>query len=88
MATSAEPNPFSMAFRRIGDTLRKRDPSRDGLRRALRAGIAVPLAATLSFLVAGDTQTPVFTLVGSIALIIVADFPGPVGTREIGRAHV
>lgn len=72
-----------MAFRRIGDTLRKRDPSRDGLRRALRAGIAVPLAATLSFLVAGDTQTPVFTLVGSIALIIVADFPGPVGTRAL-----
>jgi uncharacterized membrane protein YccC len=68
-------------FRRIADTLRKRDPSRDGLRRALRAGIAVPLAATVSFLVAGDTQAPVFTLVGSIALLIVADFPGSTGTR-------
>lgn len=77
MAAKSEPK----LFRRIADTLRKRDPSRDGLRRALRAGIAVPLAATVSFLVAGDTQAPVFTLVGSIALLIVADFPGSTGTR-------
>lgn len=77
MAAESEPK----LFRRIADTLRKRDPSRDGLRRALRAGIAVPLAATVSFLVAGDTQAPVFTLVGSIALLIVADFPGSTGTR-------
>lgn len=79
MAAESEPK----LFRRIADTLRKRDPSRDGLRRALRAGIAVPLAATVSFLVAGDTQAPVFTLVGSIALLIVADFPGSTGTRAL-----
>ena len=78
---AAEPAP--KLFRRIADTLRKRDPSRDGLRRALRAGIAVPLAATVSFLVAGDTEAPVFTLVGSIALLIVADFPGSTGTRAL-----
>jgi uncharacterized membrane protein YccC len=78
---SAEPEP--KLFRRIADTLRKRDPSRDGLRRALRAAIAVPFAATVSFLVAGDTQAPVFTLVGSIALLIVADFPGSTGTRAL-----
>jgi uncharacterized membrane protein YccC len=66
---------------RIADFLRNRDPSRDGLRRALRAAIAVPLAATVGFLVAGHTQAPVFTLVGSIALLIVSDFPGSVGTR-------
>ena len=78
---AAEPEP--KLFRRIADTLRKRDPSRDGLRRALRAGIAVPLAATVSFLVAGDTQAPVFTLVGSIALLIVVDFPGSTGTRAL-----
>ena len=78
---AAEPEP--KLLRRIADTLRKRDPSRDGLRRALRAGIAVPLAATVSFLVAGDTEAPVFTLVGSIALLIVADFPGSTGTRAL-----
>jgi uncharacterized membrane protein YccC len=76
--------PDSNVFRRFADTLRTRDPSRDGLRRALRAGIAVPLAATVGFLVAGDTQAPVFTLVGSIALLIVSDFPGSVGTRATG----
>ncbi len=78
---AAEPD--QKLLHRIADTLRKRDPSRDGLRRALRAGIAVPLAATVSFLVAGDNQAPVFTLVGSIALLIVADFPGSTGTRAL-----
>jgi uncharacterized membrane protein YccC len=79
MAAEGDPS----FFRRIAGTLRKRDPSRDGLRRAMRAGIAVPFAATVSFLVAGDTQAPVFTLVGSIALLIVADFPGSTGTRAL-----
>ena len=82
------PGPAPDALRRIADTLRKRDPSRDGLRRALRAGIAVPLAATVGFLVAGDTLAPVFTLVGSIALLIVADFPGSVGTRALAYASL
>lgn len=70
----------------IADRLRVRDPSRDGLRRALRAAIALPLAATVSFLVAGDTQAPVFTLVGSIALLIVTDFPGSAATRGVAYA--
>ena len=52
------------------ERLRARDPSRDGLRRALRAGIVIPLAALVSYLVAGPSLTPVFTLVGSIALLI------------------
>ncbi len=64
--------------------LRERDPGRDGLRRALRAGITIPLAAAVSFLVAGPSQTPVFTLVGSIALLIVSDFPGTVAARATG----
>lgn len=72
------------AFRRLVDRLRARDPSRDGLRRALRAGIAIPLAAMVSYLVAGPSMTPVFTLVGSIALLIAADFPGSVGNRAMG----
>lgn len=80
------PGPASDTIRRIADSLRRRDPSRDGLRRALRAGIAVPVAATLGFLLAGGTQAPVFALVGSIALLIAVDFPGSVGARATGYA--
>lgn len=75
-------------LRRLADRLRTRDPSRDGLRRALRAGITIPLAALVSFLVAGPTQAPVFTLVGSIALLIAADFPGSPGNRALGYASL
>lgn len=74
------PNPFQ----RFIERLRERDPGRDGLRRALRAGIAIPLAAMVSYLVAGTTQAPIFTLVGSIALLIVVDFPGSLGNRAMG----
>ncbi len=61
-----------------------RDPDRDGLRRALRAAIVIPAAAALSYAVAGPTQTPVFTLVGSIALLIVSNFPGDTANRALG----
>ena len=70
-------------FRRIAERLRTRDPSREGLRRALRAAIAIPLTALVSFLVAGYSQTSVFALVRSIALLIAADFPDSVGTRAV-----
>jgi hypothetical protein len=76
------PNPFQ----RLVDRLRARDPGRDGLRRALRAGVAIPLAAMVSYLVAGTTQAPIFTLVGSIALLIVVDFPGSLSNRAMGYA--
>lgn len=69
---------------RLLEALGRRDPGYDGLRRASRAAIAIPLAALVSFLVAGNTQAPVFTLVGSIALLIVTDFPGTVGSRALG----
>ncbi|MEI7548478.1 MAG: FUSC family protein, partial [Actinomycetota bacterium] len=45
--------------------------------------IVIPLAAALSFVIAGPNQTPVFTIVGSIALLIVADFPGTLGSRAL-----
>lgn len=76
------PNPFQ----RLIEGLRARDPARDGLRRALRAGIAIPLAAMVSYLVAGTTQAPIFTLVGSISLLIVVDFPGSLSNRAMGYA--
>lgn len=73
-------------FRRIADRLATRDPSRDGLRRALRSGIAIPLAAMASYLVAGGTQAPIFALVGSIALLVAVDFPGSLSNRAVGYA--
>ncbi|WP_313676610.1 FUSC family protein [Mycolicibacterium sp.] len=81
------PNVFrSGAFRKRADSLRTRDPGHDGLRRAARAAIVIPLAAIVGFLVAGPTQAPVFTLVGAMALMVVADFPGSVGTRAMAYA--
>ena len=64
--------------------MRARDPRNDGARRALRAAIIIPVAAALSYAIAGPTQTPVFTLVGSIGLLIVADFPGTTSNRALG----
>src|SRR5262245_34492170 len=60
----------------VADRLRQRDPEHDALRRALRAAIVVPLAAAVSYAVGGGGQTPLFTIFGSVALIIITDFPG------------
>ena len=74
------------AFRRIADRMRARDPGFDALRWAVRAAIAIPLAATAAYLFAGNAQTPVFTLIGSMALLVAADFPGTVATRATAYA--
>ena len=69
--------------RRMADQIHHRDPERDGLRRAIRAAIVLPIAAAVSFAIAGNTQAPVITIIGSIALLIAADFPGTVGPRAL-----
>jgi hypothetical protein len=74
------------AFRRFADGLRTRDPGYDGLRRAVRAALAVPLAATVSYALAPHSLTPVFTLVGAIALLVICDFPGARATRATAYA--
>ncbi|HEX2283657.1 MAG TPA: FUSC family protein, partial [Mycobacterium sp.] len=58
------------------ERLRARDPEFDALRRAARAGIVLPSAAAISFTVGGGSQTPLFTIFGSVALLILVDFPG------------
>jgi uncharacterized membrane protein YccC len=63
-------------FRRVVERLRTRDPELDALRRAVRAAIVVPLAAAVSFLVVGGSQAPLFTIIGSIWLMVLTDFPG------------
>ena len=63
-------------LRHVLDRMRARDPEFDALRRALRAAIVLPIAAAVSFAVGGGSQTPLFTIFGSVALLILVDFPG------------
>ncbi len=72
--------------RRAVNRIRERDPERDALRRAVRAAVIVPLAAAVSFAVAGNSQTPLFTIFGSFALMVLADFPGNRQTRAVAYA--
>jgi uncharacterized membrane protein YccC len=62
-----------------------RDPERDGLRRAVRAAVIVPIAAAVSFRI-GASQTPLFTILGSFALMVLADFPGDRQNRAVAYA--
>ncbi len=66
------------------DRVRQRDPDFDALRRAIRAAVVVPVAAAIGFTVAGGTQAPFFTIFGSFALMVLADFPGNWTNRAIG----
>src|ERR1700712_3177923 len=72
-------------LRRLLDRVETRDPELDALRRAARAGIVVPISAGIGFTIGGG-QTPLFTIFGSIALLIVTDFPGNRAGRAVGYA--
>jgi hypothetical protein len=69
--------------RRAVSRIRSRDPEYDALRRAVRAAVVVPTAAAVSFAVAGNSQTPLFTIFGSFALMVLADFPGNRNSRAL-----
>lgn len=70
-------------WRRAAERIKTRDPENDGARRAVRAAIVIPIAAAISFAVGGGSQTPLFTIFGSIALLIVTDFPGNTSARAL-----
>ena len=72
-------------FSRVVRRLDARDPERDGLRRAVRAAIVVPIAAAVSFGI-GASQTPMFTIFGSFALMVIVDFPGNRQNRALAYA--
>ncbi len=61
---------------RVVNRIRQRDPENDGARRAIRAAIVIPIAAAVSAAIGGDSQITLFAIFGSIALLIVVDFPG------------
>ncbi|OBF26883.1 fusaric acid resistance protein [Mycobacterium sp. ACS1612] len=69
------PSETAAVLRHVLDRLRARDPDFDALRRASRAAIVLPIAAAVGFSV-GGSQTPLFTIFGSVALLILVDFPG------------
>ncbi len=72
---------------RIARRLQQRDPENDALRRALRAALTVPLAAALGFAISrGNAQTPLFTIFGSVALLVFTDFPGNRQNRAVAYA--
>jgi hypothetical protein len=60
----------------MANRVQQRDPEHDALRRATRAAIVLPIAAAVSFAVGGGSQSPLFTIFGSVALLILVDFPG------------
>ncbi|TRW88051.1 FUSC family protein [Mycolicibacterium sp. 018/SC-01/001] len=67
--------------------MHQRDPDNDALRRAVRAAIVVPTAAGTSFLLGGgNPQTTLFTLFGSVALLVFSDFPGNRQNRAVAYA--
>ena len=72
-------------LRRLLDHIEARDPEHDALRRAARAALVIPLSAGIGFAF-GHGQTPLFSIFGSIALLIVVDFPGNRAGRAVGYA--
>jgi uncharacterized membrane protein YccC len=70
------PTETAAVLRHVLDRVRARDPEFDALRRAARAGVVLPIAAAVSFAVGGGSQTPLFTIFGCVALLILVDFPG------------
>ncbi len=65
---------------RLLDWLEAHDPELDAVSRAARAAITLPVAAAIGFLF-GTGQTPLFAIFGSIALLVIVDFPGNRGGR-------
>ena len=71
---------------RVTRRVQQRDPENDALRRALRAALIVPVAAAMSFAVGDNAQTTLFTVFGSVALLVFTDFPGNRQNRAVAYA--
>lgn len=61
------------------------DHGHDALRRAGRAAVGLTVATAAGVSV-GGTQTPLFTIFGTFALLVLADLPGSQRTRAAGYA--
>ncbi|WP_090588857.1 hypothetical protein [Mycolicibacterium brumae] len=69
-------------IRRLRAELSERDPEYDAQRRAARVALVIPLAAALGFTF-GEGQTPMFAIFGTIAQLIMVDFPGNRARRAV-----
>jgi uncharacterized membrane protein YccC len=75
-----------MRFGRWRPSLRLRQPPDPGLvalRRAARAALVIPLAVVLGQYVVGDPQNLIFIVFGCFALLVMADFSGPLPKRSL-----
>ena len=70
-------------WHRAAARLSERDPERDAVRRAVRAAIVLPIAAAVGVAVGSGSQTPLFAIFGSVALLITVDFPGSRSARAV-----
>jgi uncharacterized membrane protein YccC len=59
------------------------DPGLVALRRGARAALVIPLAILLGGFVVGDPQNLIFVVFGCFALLVMADFSGPISTRSL-----
>ena len=66
--------------------IRKHDPNFAALRRAARTAIIMPGLFALSIHVIGNAQVATFAAFGSIALLMLVDFPGPTRARLHAQA--
>jgi uncharacterized membrane protein YccC len=64
------------SIRQTVQVLRTKDPERDALRRAIRAGIMVPFTTGFAFVVVGGSAAPLYALLGAFWLLVVTEFPG------------
>jgi uncharacterized membrane protein YccC len=64
------------SIRQTVQVLRTKDPERDALRRAIRAGIMVPFTTGFAFVVVGGSTAPLYALLGAFWLLVVTEFPG------------
>ncbi|GLP78703.1 FUSC family protein [Mycobacterium antarcticum] len=76
----------AVLWRRAVERVARRDPEHDAARRAVRAAIVLPLAAAVGFAVGSGSQTPLFAIFGSVALLITVDFPGNRPARALSYA--
>lgn len=68
---------------RLGHRLEAHDPGRIGLRRGIRAAIALPVALAITMYVIGDSAGAPFAGFGAIGLLMTADYAGSLRERTI-----
>ncbi len=61
--------------------LEARDPELRATKRSIRAAVLAPVVFAIADLGVSNTQTPIFAAFGAVALLLFADFGGPIRVR-------